>query len=157
MEFRPVKGSKSMNVRVSSPPVVLAVLTTLLSAPHSRATYRDALIPNIPHVRQRDDFCGEACAEMVLRKLGKKGNQDDIFNQSGLDPALGRGCYSADLKRALDHIGFKTGDVFYHVNVAQADAGLEAQWNLMHADLLAGIPSIVCMHYDASPNTTEHM
>ena len=27
----------------------------------------------------------------------------------------------------------------------------------MHADLVKGIPTIVCMHYDSSPNTTEHM
>jgi hypothetical protein len=94
---------------------------------------------------------------MVLRKLGKNGNQDDIFNLSGLDPALGRGCYSSDLKRALDRIGFKTGDVYYHVETARAEADLEAQWNLVHTDLLAGISSIVCMRYDDSPNTTEHM
>jgi len=76
---------------------------------------------------------------------------------SGLDPTLGRGCYSADLMRALHRIGFKTGDVFYTVDAARAHDGLEAQWKLMHADLVKGIPSIVCMHYDSSPNTTEHM
>src|SRR5262245_60545401 len=115
-----------MNLRT---PTLLLVLALLIPSPRSFATaYRDALIPNIPHVKQRDDFCGEACAEMVLRKLGKKASQDDVFNLSGLDPALGRGCYSADLKRALERIGFKTGGVFYHVDAARADAGLESQW-----------------------------
>jgi hypothetical protein len=146
-----------MNARASYCLLVLTCLALFASARRSHAAYRDTLILGVPHVQQRDDFCGEACAEMVLRKLGKKGDQDDVFNLSGLDPVLGRGCYSADLKRALDRIGFKTGDVFYHVETARADTDLEDQWKILHADLLAGIPSIVCMHYDASPNTTEHM
>src|SRR5438309_919668 len=37
-----------------------------------------------------------------------------------------------------------------------ADAGLRAQFAALHADLLAGVPSIVCMHYDDKPGTTEH-
>ena len=94
---------------------------------------------------------------MVLRKLGKKGDQDYVFNMSGLDPLYGRGCYSADLKRALKRIGFKPGEVFFNIDVAHADDEIEAQWKLLHADLVQGIPSIVCMHYDASPKTTEHM
>lgn len=144
-----------MNSRAS---VLCLVLASHCSSSQSfAADYRDVLIAGVPHVKQRDDFCGEACVEMVLRKLGKKGSQDDVFNLSGLDPALGRGCYSADLQRTLDRIGFKTGDVFYHVDTARAAAGVEAQWNLVHADLLAGIPTIVCMRFDASPNTTEHM
>ncbi len=143
-----------MRLRVS---LYLLVLALPLSARSSEAAYRDALVAGVPHVRQREDFCGEACAEMVLRKLGRKGDQDYVFNMSGLDPALGRGCYSADLKRALGRIGFKTGNVFYHVDAARAEEGIEAQWQKMYADLVKGVPSIVCMHYDASPNTTEHM
>ena len=60
------------------------------------------------------DFCGEACAEMVLRKLGKKGDQNYVFEMSGLDPKLGRGCYSAGLMRALKRIGFKDGRRVLH-------------------------------------------
>jgi hypothetical protein len=123
----------------------------------ARAAYSDVLIQGVPHVKQRDDFCGDACAEMVLRKLGKRGDQDYVFNMSGLDPALGRGCYSADLARGLQRIGFKTGDVFNWIEVARAEAAIEEQWRQMHGDLAKGIPSIVCMHYDATPNTTEHM
>ena len=33
-------------------------------------TYADALIKDVPHVAQKPDFCGEACVEMVLKKLG---------------------------------------------------------------------------------------
>ena len=27
------------------------------------------VVEGIPHVRQKPDFCGEACVEMVLRKM----------------------------------------------------------------------------------------
>jgi hypothetical protein len=137
--------------------ITAALILSAASLALARPSYSDALIRGVPHVKQRPDFCGEACAEMVLRKLGKKGDQDDVFNISGLDPALGRGCYSADLKQALERIGFEPGDVFYTIAAARADEEIEAQWAQMHADLTNGIPSIVCMHYDASPNTTEHM
>ena len=58
---------------------------------------------------------------------------------------------------ALTRIGFKPGDVFFNVDPAHANDQLEAQWKLLHADLERGLPTIVCMRYDASPNTTEHM
>jgi hypothetical protein len=80
----------------------LAALLSLSPAGISRAAYASALIENVPHVKQRPGFCGEACAEMVLRKLGKKGDRNYVFNMSGLDPSAGRGCYSADLA-ALGH------------------------------------------------------
>ncbi len=133
------------------------VLLWFPSVAFSQTSYRDALILNVPHVRQRDDFCGEACVEMVLRKLGKRGDQNYVFNVSGLDPALGRGCYSADLARALERIGFKTGDVFFTIDATRAESAIEEQWKVLHADLVQGIPSIVCMHFDASANATEHM
>jgi len=115
------------------------------------------LIRDVPHVRQKPDFCGEACAEMVLRKLGKKITQDQVFNASGLDPLLGRGCYTPDLNRALKRIGFKTGDVFYYVKSADAAGGMKRQFDAVLADLKRGVPSIVCMRFDNKPVTTEHM
>ncbi len=135
----------------------LVAIASLSAAAVPQVEYRDVLIKNVPHAKQRADFCGEACVEMVLRKLGKKGDQDYVFNMSGLDPILGRGCYSADLARALKRVGFKPGDVFFNIDVAHADAEIEAQWKLVHADLVRGIPSIVCMRYNTSPKTTEHM
>ena len=120
------------------------------------ARYGDALIKNVPHVRQKPDFCGEACAEMVLAKLGKTFDQDRVFDRSGLDPVKGRGCHTAELAQALRRIGFKIGDVSYKVKAADADVDMEAQWRALHADLLDQIPSIVCTHYDEKPNTTEH-
>jgi Peptidase_C39 like family len=137
--------------------VVFIAMLSLIPAALAENSYRDAIIKGVPHVKQRPDFCGEACVEMVLRKLGKKGDQDYAFNMSGLDPAYGRGCYSADLNRALQRIGFKPGQVFFNIDVSRAADEIEAQWKSLHADLLQGIPSIVCMRYDAKPQTTEHM
>jgi hypothetical protein len=137
--------------------LLISIITLLAASPTlSAAAYSDALIRGVPHVRQRPDFCGEACVEMVLRKLGKRGDQDYVFDTSGLDPALGRGCYTRELARAVRRIGFQPGDVFYSVDAARAAEELEEQWRAVHSDLLNGIPSIVCMHFDASPNTTEH-
>jgi hypothetical protein len=137
--------------------LIVAALLSNPAALYSQTPYADVIVKDVPHVRQRDDFCGEACVEMMLRKLGKKGDQDYVFDMSGLSPREGRGCYSADLARALDCIGFQAGDVFYRVNAARADEDIEAQWKQMHGDLMKGVPSIVCMHYDDTPNTTEHM
>ena len=136
------------------------VLTFVLLAPPQRVTTaatpsKSVLIEGVPHVKQKPDFCGEACVEMYLRKLGHKFDQDDVFDQSQLDPAKGRGCYTADLKRAMQKIGFNIGSVFYSV-AAKSDKQIAAQFDAMCADLKKGVPSIVCTHYDDSPGTTEH-
>ena len=123
-------------------------------------SYRSVRIADVPHVKQKPDFCGEACAEMVLRKLGYAIDQDDVFDQSGLDPVLGRGCHTRELWRALARVGFDVGPVWFHVAVdredTEVDVEVESHFRALHADLAAGIPSIVCTHYDDSPETTEH-
>ena len=113
-------------------------------------------IAGVPHVKQRPDFCGEACAEMYLRKLKVPIDQDGVFEQSGVDPALGRGCYTADLARALDHVGFKTGAVWYSIPAQDAWSSLNDEFAALHADLQRGVPSIVCMRYDDEPKSPEH-
>ena len=118
--------------------------------------YRSVLIEDVPHVRQKPDFCGEACAEMFLAKLGRRGDQDFVFDQSGLDPIHGRGCYSRELLTALRRIGFRTGNGWFGVSATAPELQLDALFGQMHTDLVAGVPSIICMHYDDSPNSTEH-
>ena len=120
------------------------------------AVYKSVLIRDVPHIRQKPDFCGEACAAMYLRKLGRPVDQDYVFDQSGLDPLQGRGCYTKELAAALRNIGFRIGPVWYKVAKAKQSEQMEAQWKSMHADLSAGVPSIICMHYDRNSNTTEH-
>lgn len=131
-------------------------LLGLIAAETEAAEYTSVTISGVPHVRQKPDFCGEACAEMYLRKLGRTVDQDFVFDQSGLDPALGRGCYTREMIKALSAIGFRVGDAHFTISKSDADAELEEQFRAMHADLKRGTPSIVCMHYDDRPDTTEH-
>jgi len=140
------------------PILLVAIGIGLVSAGAAPAAekYASVKIGDVPQVRQEPDFCGEACAQMWLNKLGKNLDQNFVFNQSGLDPALGRGCYTADLVRALTAIGFHVGPVWQAVPPEGRQKEIEAAFRALHADLLAGIPSIVCMHYDDKPNTTEH-
>jgi hypothetical protein len=126
------------------------------SGPEDTPKYRTAWIPQVPHVKQKPDFCGEACAAMVLAQLGYPINQDDVFDQSGVDPELGRGCYTRELWRALTRIGFHVGPVWYSVRADRAEAELERHFRALHADLASGVPSILCTHYDDQPDTTEH-
>jgi len=118
--------------------------------------YADALIKDVPHVAQRPDFCGEACAEMALARLGKGFTQDDVFNLSGVDPVLGRGCRTPEMAAVLKRIGFKVGDVWHKVAAAKAGEEMEGEWAALHADLARGVASIVCMRYNDQPRTTEH-
>jgi len=125
---------------------------------HNRSalSYNSVCLDGVPHVRQRPDFRGEACAEMFLAKLGRQIDQDFVFDQAGLDPIHGRGCHTRELVTALRRIGFRTGHVWFAVAAADAERQLESQFRALHADLEAGVPSIVCMRYDEQPQTTEH-
>ncbi|MEQ8791625.1 MAG: C39 family peptidase [Pirellulaceae bacterium] len=143
--------------------LLLASCRTEAAPPARRASVETASvkmasvkIEGVPHVRQKPDFCGEACVEMVLRKLGHAADQDYVFDQSGLDPLQGRGCYTRELKRAVERIGFDVGQAWDGVEAAQADEQLSLHFARLHADLRRGVPSIVCMRCDAQPRTTEH-
>jgi len=118
--------------------------------------YRSVEIAGVKHVRQKPDFCGEAVAASYLNKLGKDYTQDDVFALSGIDPARGMGATTREMKTALERIGFATGAVWYTVAANEADAQLERLFADMHDDLLRGVPSIVCTHYDDSPGSSEH-
>ena len=148
-------------------PMALAVLVAAAIAlsVHCGAVERDATpanpyksvrIDGVPHVRQKPDFCGEACAAMYLQKLGCKVDQNYVFDQSGLDPLLARGCYTKELAAALTKIGFRVGPVWHQVAAAKQAEQTEALWKALHADLAAGIPSIICMYYDAKRGAPEH-
>jgi hypothetical protein len=115
--------------------------------------YAGVLVNGVPHIRQKPDFCGEACAAMYLQKLGRPADQDYVFDCSGLDPILARGCYTRDLAAALENIGFRIGPVWHKIPAGEP---AEPPWRALHADLLKGTPSIVCMRYDARPGASEH-
>ncbi|MEK6249084.1 MAG: C39 family peptidase, partial [Planctomycetales bacterium] len=141
---------------------VLALVVILLVPISSHLAAKDdssldrILIEGVPHIRQRPDFCGEACAAMALQKLGFRYDQDDVFDHSGLAPSDARGCYTSELRSALAKIGFDTGQSWYSIKVDQAAKELQKQWQAIVTDLQAGIPTIICTRYDEQPDTTEH-
>ena len=138
---------------------LLSVVGELSTNAGEKPTYESILIEGVPQVRQKPDFCGEACVEMWLRKLGKGTTQDEVFNASGLDPSLGRGCYAQELLRAVTQVGFKPcrqEEVFNIVKAERSAEDLERCFRCLHNDLRGGVPSIVCMRYNATENATEH-
>ena len=141
---------------------MFAVVMTLVGIDSGRNSaaadpqFKSVLIRDVPHVLQKPDFCGEACAEMFLAKLGKSIDQDFVFDQSGLNPIEGRGCFTRELATALHRVGFETGNVWYSVSASDAQRHLDIHFRNLHADLVNGVPSILCMHYDDRPESTEH-
>jgi hypothetical protein len=122
-----------------------------------RATAWEAvLLEDPPHLRQRPDFCGEACVAMALQGLGHDVDQDMVFALTGVDPALGRGAWTPELARAVEALGFDPGAVWHRFGDEPSADELDEAFTALHADLVAGVPSIVCMHYDDRPRTTEH-
>lgn len=118
---------------------------------------QQVLIQGVPHEEQLPDFCGEACVAMWLHRLGHRGDQRWVFDQSGLDPREGRGVYAAELLEALRRAGFQTGAGWFPVPAGTGAAPrLDELFRELHADLLRGVPSIVCMRYDEAPDATEH-
>lgn len=114
------------------------------------------LVPGVEHVLQKPDFCGEAVTEMVLRARGVPLDQDAVFGLSGMDPTRGMGATTRELSQALTRLGFDIGPVWSTARPAHAEGDLDGLFRAMHADLAAGVPSIVCTHFDESPETTEH-
>ena len=132
----------------------IACLIALPSATDA-ARLKTVVLKKIPHVKQKPDFCGEACAEMALKRLGKTFDQDFVFDQANLNPALGRGCYTKELAVALKRIGFAIGPVWHTVK-ANNNAQLQAEFEKVYKDLKRGVPTIVCTRFDERKNTTEH-
>ena len=132
----------------------LAILTVVITtqAQDTIPKYRSVLFQGVPHVLQKPDFCGEASAEMFLRKLGENMDQDYVFDRSGANPSEGRGAHAAELAAALEEIGFNVGNVW---SPLENEAELEEQFSALHRDLVNKIPSIVCMHF-SKDDDDEH-
>src|SRR6476661_1665376 len=97
-----------------------ALLLTGATRPESSSS--PILIAGVPHIRQEPDFCGEACVAMYLRKLGYDVDQRAVFDRTGLDPRLGRGAYTPELKRAVEAFGFRAGPVWHNISARNAAA-----------------------------------
>jgi hypothetical protein len=133
-------------------PIACAILT---QAPGHAEDVHDIVIKDVPHIKQKEDFCGEACVAMMLKKGAHKLSQDQVFALSKVDPRLGRGMVSRELFTTLKKLGYNTGPGWHKIN-SNDDKAVDPLWQALTADLTRGIPSIVCMRYDDKPNTTEH-
>lgn len=136
--------------------ILCCAITGVMAKESPVAKYSSVKIDNVPHVRQKPDFCGEACAAMYLQKLGVDVDQDFVYDQSRLDPALARGCYTKELAGALQRVGFEVGTVWYHVPAKVESKPLDDQFAALHQDLKRGQASIICMRYAEGPQASEH-
>jgi len=136
--------------------IVLLILFSLKTAALEVSNENGVLkILNIPHVLQKPDFCGEACAEMVFTTTGHKLTQDDFFNASKLDPVKGRGCYAAELFAGMKALGIDPGTGWFQIP-ANSDKGLQRLWDSIVKKLRVGIPVIICSRYSDKPYSSEH-
>ena len=133
-----------------------AAVASLAARPAPAPRPGSALIAGVPHIRQKPDFCGEACVAMVLGKLGYAADQDDVFDAAGLDPLSGRGVHTYELADAVERLGFKPTRIWYSVAPARAEREIAALLEEMYADLARGVPSIVCTRFDERPRASEH-
>jgi hypothetical protein len=128
-------------------------LLVLITAAQVPAAYR---LPDVPHVRQKPDFCGEACVEMALRHFHQPGTQDDVFTWSKTPRSENRGAWTKELKLAVEHAGFDPGPVWISVPARGADERMSALLDEALSDLRAGYPSILCMHFSSDADAPEH-
>ncbi len=136
--------------------IIIVSACFAFSSRREQLALESVLIEDVPHIRQKPNFCGETCAAMYLQKLGFLYTQDDVFNCSGLDPLKGRGCFTPELEAALENIGFKTGKVRHYIDADDLDNQLDTQFKLLYENLKKGTPSICCVRYNDEPNAPEH-
>ena len=94
---------------------------------------------------------------MWLHKLGISRSGSDLWPRGGRSRARA-GAHTAELALALSRLGFRIGRGTYPVLGSRPETPrmLDRLFAELHADLQAGVPSIVCMHYDDAPDTSEH-
>lgn len=129
--------------------IALALATVLAASAAGATLPAAAVIPGIPHVQQKPDLCGEACAEMALGV-----SQDEVLIRSGLTAADGRGCWTRDLHRALLALGVRTPSPW--IPLDGSDGEVQRHWRDLKLGLARGTPAIVCMMSDAGPRPSEH-
>ncbi|MDE0838256.1 MAG: hypothetical protein OSB41_04310 [Kiritimatiellae bacterium] len=111
------------------------------------------VLTNVAHTVFPVGFSGEGCVEMHLRSLGSAYRAADVFRESGLDPALGRGVDVEKLAKALPRLGYSLPDSVLRVGRRKLGAFLAQQWAKMDADLAAGTPWLVRL----APDVENHV
>jgi len=96
--------------------VLLSVQPKLSTAAVQGPAPNKIVLESVPHVVKLPDFGGEACLEMCLRSQGHAITQKDIFNFSGIDPILARGCGTNELYSLAKGIGLDPGTSWFNDN-----------------------------------------
>ena len=128
----------------------------LLIAVTALAVDTSIILKNVPHIKQKPDFCGEACVSMFLQSTGHKISQDDVFNASGLSPLKARGCYAKELHQALKVLKFEPGQSWYKTSPEKATKMAETLLSDIKDKLSKGIATIICTRYSEKPGSSEH-
>jgi hypothetical protein len=135
---------------------LIILIAPALAAAHTDSSLGSVTLRGVPFVRQKPDFCGEACVAMALQRLGHRVSQDQVFAATGVAPRLGRGALAKDLLRGVKRLGFVPGKIWHRVPRRRPGPALATQLRALHADLAAGVPSIVCTRFDRSPGAPQH-
>jgi hypothetical protein len=106
-------------------------------------------ILDVPYVRQKPDYCGEACIEMLSTFLGRPVSQDKVNELSGLGGK--RGCHAEELVSVIKKLDLKIASEDSWPGVTEEDFFVERMRLL--ACLRRNHPVLlgVSGHYQARP------
>jgi hypothetical protein len=134
---------------LKSPILILYVIAFCLCPSVSSG----GVLTNVAHTVVPAGFSGEGCVEMHLRSLDSAYRAADVFRESGLDPALGRGVNMLNLAEAWPRLGYSLPVAASRVGRRHLGAFLAGQWSAMDADLAAGTPWLVRLAPDVENPT----
>lgn len=132
--------------------IILAQLSILMSVscgnvePRSEFSGQELRLKGVEFIPKRPDFGGEACVAMFLRASGLNVDQDFVFDHSGVDPLLGRGCFAAELSNAVKQIGVDPGPVWIAVDRAAQKEQFTQEVENLKTDIGKGVPWVVCLN-----------
>ena len=85
----------------------------------------------VAHSRQKPDYCGEACVEMVSKYLGRPVTQDQVNAAGGLDGK--RGVYSNELERAVVGLKLRAAPAAASLPHRTPEDAVADRWQLVRA------------------------
>ena len=131
------------------PPLLL--LTALDFDDRPRSVLR---LNDVPFEFNRAQFSGEACLSMCLQSLGHETDADNVFDRSGVDPTLGRGCNGPELLDTAANFGCAAERIQKSFSASNRWKNLTKCWSHIKHNLKRDLPTIVLCQL-ASEFTSE--
>ena len=100
-------------------------------------------LDDVPFEFNRSQFSGEACLSMCLRSMGHDTNADLVFDRSGVDPILGRGCHGHELIDAAANFGCASERMQKSFAASDRWKNLTKCWDHIKRNLERDLPTIV--------------